>query len=137
MKRFVLSCCILAVTSTMVFAQAAKNSAGKGTSTAKQVHSAASADFTTKINAFEAGVTRNNQPVADQKFTELKQMVGNDMAAIKTKIRDAANETEKKKWTNLMIKKQDIYTAVISAASDMHGNLNVMVAKLKEYAATL
>lgn len=139
MKRFVLSCCILAVTSTMVFAQAAKNNVAKNTTsnTSKQVKNTASADFITKVNAFEAGVTRNNQPAADQSFTELKQSIAGDLATVKTKIKNAPNATERKKWTDVMNKKQDIYTAVISAASDMHGNVNVMVKKLKEYAATL
>ena len=141
MKRFVLSCCILAATSTMVFAQAAKSNAtksNKGQAVAtKQSTSPVKADFLTKANDFETGVSHGNTALAQQRFEDLKQIITVDLHSIKPKIVNATSQAEKNKWMDIMNKKQDIYYAIINAASDIKTNGQVMVKKYKEYAATL
>jgi len=142
MKRFVLSCCLLALTSTMVFAQAAKTTATKSKSTtakstAKPVKDAVVNDFIGKVNEFEAGISRNNTQLADKNFEDLKTIMTNDLRSLKPKIQNAANAAEKTKWTDIMNKKQAIYFDIINAASDKKGNKDLIVKKYKQYAATL
>ena len=129
MKRLVLIC-ILALTNTLVFAQTAKTSTSSVT-----VNNASTAEFLAKVKAFDAA--GDNKPVLDQNFEDLKHIMTLDLNSLKPKIVNAANDTEKAKWTAIMKKKQDIYFSIISAASDMRGNAKLMVKKYKEYAATL
>lgn len=134
MKRFVLSCCILAATSTMVFAQAAKSHSPKATTQSK---ASSINDFYAKVSEFNKNMQHNDRELAKQRFEDLKHIMTLDLQSLKPKIVNAANDVEKQKWMNVLNKKQDIYFTIINMASDMHDNRAEMVKKYKEYAATL
>jgi len=139
MKRFVLSCCILAATSTMVFAQASKTIAkNKNTNTAAtQSKSATISSFTGKVNLFEAGILRDRMDLAKQNFEDLKAAMTQDMGSLKPKIVNAANDNEKKRLIETVTKKQDIYSAILNSASDLQGNGKKIIELLRKYQATL
>ncbi|OJW83476.1 MAG: hypothetical protein BGO69_08370 [Bacteroidetes bacterium 46-16] len=145
MKRFVLSCCILAVSTTMVFAQAAKKTTSpnnnNATLSATKNNTATTRvtakDLMAKANEFEAEMTRNNRDLADQRAEDLKTMMTNDLHSIKPKIMNAPNDTEKNKWMGVLNKKQTIYFDIIAALHDKLGNKDLIVKKCREYAATL
>jgi len=146
MKRFVLSCCILAATSTMVFAQAGKKATTThksttavkaGTSNNASTQISPSLNFTYKVNDFEAGILRGNDQMVKDRFEELKKIMTVDLQSLKPKIVNAPNEAEKTKWTNVLTKKQAIYFDIINAASDMKGNGQTMIRKYREYQTTL
>lgn len=145
MKRFVLCCCILAATSTMVFAQATKKATpanSKATTKASVTtkvtpKNSAALDFTYKVNEFEAGITRGNDKIANDRFEELKQIMTADMASLKPKVVNASSDAEKAKLNRLMTQKQTIYSDIMNAASDMKGNKQIMVRKYREYQTTL
>ncbi|MBS1585733.1 MAG: hypothetical protein JSS82_09320 [Bacteroidetes bacterium] len=146
MKRFVLSCCILAATSTMVFAQAGKKATTSnksttavkmGTSNNAGTQISPALSFTYKVNDFETGVLRGNDQMVKDRFEELKMIMTKDLQSLKPKIVNAPNEAEKTKWTNILMTKQNIYSAIINAASDMKGNGQTMIRKYREYQTTL
>lgn len=145
MKRFVLSCCILAATSTMVFAQATKKATPANTkattkasvTTKATPKNSAALDFTYKVNEFEAGITRGNDKIANDRFEELKHIMTTDLGSMKPKIVSASSDAEKAKWSNLLSKKQAIYSEIINASSDMKGNKQIIIRKYREYQTTL
>lgn len=136
MKRFVLSCCILAATSTMVFAQSAVKS-NHNNAKAAVTTKTPSVAFNDKVNEFETGIKQDNMTLAKQRFEDLKMIMTDDLHSLKPKIMNAANAKEKDKWMQTLNAKQGIYFEIINAASDMKGNGALMVKKYREYAKTL
>lgn len=97
------------------------------------------AQFTSQVTALNTVLTTNNTEAANAKWEDVHRTMINELTVIKYKMRDAQeakNETEMKKYTEVMIKQRNVYSEVLKLARDEKGmapNKTQINEKLKEF----
>lgn len=119
MKKLLLMCCLLLVAGTMAFGQ---------------INPVSKPIFMDKVNQFSTLLQQNNISGANAVWSEINQMMMTELANIKYKIGDAAqNPTLKGQLLQLNKQQSTLYSGIIPLRSNMVQNQGQLTTKLNQF----
>lgn len=131
MKRFMITCAVVLGISVAASAQGAAQP-DKATPVSKTAYQA-------KVKELDKAIVTGKMEQAEKLFGEVNNLVNDEMKVVRYQIRDAANETEKAKYIELVKTQRGLFSNAmnIRQSGAMATNREALIKALNDFGDTI